>query len=121
MTQSSEMIDRSKKLKAQFYETPMGRKPVRDWLLELEEKDRRSIGFDIQTVEFGWPVGMPTCKPLGDGLWEVRSNLSVGKIGRVIFCMKGDAMVLLHGFIKKTQKTTLQDIDLAEKRRKEIE
>ena len=62
------MIDRPKKLKAQFYETPMGRKPVRDWLLELEDKDRRSIGFDIQTVEFGWPVGMPTCKPLGNGL-----------------------------------------------------
>ena len=115
------MIDRPKKLKAQFYETPMGRKPVRDWLLELEDKDRRSIGFDIQTVEFGWPVGMPTCKPLGNGLWEVRSNLSDGKIGRVIFYMKDGAMVLLHGFIKKTQKAPPQDIDLAEKRRKEIE
>lgn len=115
------MIDRSKKLKAQFYETPMGRKPVRDWLLELDDKDRRVIGFDIQTVEFGWPVGMPTCRPLGNGLWEVRSNLSDGKVARVIFFVMNGAMVLLHGFVKKTQKTPPQDIDLAEKRRKEIE
>lgn len=115
------MIDRSKKLKAQFYETSMGRKPVRDWLLELDNTDRRIIGFDIQTVEFGWPVGMPTCRPLGNGLWEIRSNLSDGKIARVIFFMKNGAMVLLHGFVKKTQKTPLQDIDLAEKRRKDIE
>ncbi len=115
------MVDRSKKLRAQFYETSIGRKPVRDWLLELGENDRRIIGFDIQTVEFGWPVGMPTCRPLGNGLWEIRSNLSDGKIARVIFFIWNGAMVLLHGFVKKTQKTPPQDIDLAEKRRKDIE
>ena len=114
------MIARPKKLIARFYETSSGRKPVREWLLELDENDRRNIGYDVQTVEFGWPIGMPTCRPLGDGLWEVRSNLSDGKIGRVIFCIvKGD-LVLLHGFIKKTQKTPPPDIALAAKRRKEI-
>jgi phage-related protein len=71
-------------------------------------------------VEFGWPVGMPTCRPLGDGLWEVRSQLRSGTIGRVIFCIQDDCMVLLHGFIKKTQKTPAQDIELAMKRRKDI-
>jgi phage-related protein len=110
-----------KKLQARFYETPTGRKAVREWLLGLADGDRRAIGYDIQTVEFGWPVGMPTCRPLGDGLWEVRSNLSGGSIGRVIFCIAKADMVLLHGFIKKTQKTPHRDIDLANQRRKEIE
>lgn len=114
------MIDRTKKLSAYFYESSSGRKPVRDWLLELDVEDRRIIGYDIQTVEFGWPVGMPVCRPLGDGLWEVRSQLTGGKIGRVIFCIVNDSMVLLHGFVKKTQKTPRPEIELAMKRRKEI-
>jgi phage-related protein len=115
------MIDRSKKLQARFYESPAGRKPVREWLLELTRDDRRVVGYDIQTVEFGWPVGMPVCRPLGDGLWEVRSNLSGGAIGRVIFCIARGDMVLLHGFMKRTQKTPTQMLALARKRRKEIE
>ena len=98
----------AKKIQAQFYELPSGRKPVRDWLMGLNAEDRRIAGFDVQTVEFGWPIGMPVCKPLGDGLWEVRSNFSDGRIGRIIFCLVNNEMVLLHGFIKKTQKTPLQ-------------
>ena len=94
---------------------------MRQWLLGLSAADRRAVGYDIQTVEFGWPVGMPTCRPLGNGLWEVRSNLSDGTIGRVLFCILAGEMVLLHAFIKKTQKTPQRDIDLAEKRRKEIQ
>jgi phage-related protein len=115
------MIDRSKKLQARFYESAIGRKPVREWLLELADEDRRIIGYDIQTVEFGWPVGMPVCRPLGDGLWEVRSTLSGGTIARVIFCIVKGNMVLLHGFVKKTQKTPPQELVLARKRKKEIE
>ncbi|MGH6855482.1 MAG: type II toxin-antitoxin system RelE/ParE family toxin [Aestuariivirga sp.] len=115
------MIDRTKKLQARFYETSTGRKPVREWLFDIGEDDRRIVGYDVQTVEFGWPVGMPVCRPLGDGLWEVRSNLGARMVGRIIFCIvKGD-MVLLHGFVKKTQKTPPQDIELARKRRQEIE
>jgi phage-related protein len=114
------MIDYSKKLTARFYETGLGRKPVRDWLLELSADDRKIIGGDMQIVEFGWPIGMPTCRSLGAGLYEVRSNLSNGTIGRVIFCIISNEMVLLHGFIKKTQKTPTQDIALAIKRKKEI-
>lgn len=114
------MIDRPKKLTARFFETAAGQKPVRVWLLELNATDRRTIGYDVQTVEFGWPLGMPTCRALGGGLWEVRSNLSNGTVGRVIFCIVSGEMVLLHGFIKKTQKTPPHDLDLADKRRKEI-
>lgn len=115
------MIGHSKKLAVRFFENARGRKPVREWLLELDAGDRRIVGYDIQTIEFGWPVGMPVCRPLGDGLWEVRSDLNNGIIGRIIFCISNGDMVLLHGFIKKTRKTPPQDIALAAKRRKEIE
>lgn len=115
------MIDRTKKLQARFFETGSGRKPVREWLLEIDQDDRRTVGYDVQTVEFGWPIGMPVCRSVGDGLWEIRSNLSDGKIGRIIFCIVDGDLVLLHGFIKKTQKTPPPDIELAKRRRKEIE
>ena len=114
------MIDRSKKLPARFYEGGLGSSPVRDWILELPMADRRTVGKDIQKVEFGWPLGRPHCAPLGDGLWEVRSNLDSNRIARVIFCMGDGHMILLHAFIKKTQKTPQQDIDLALKRKREV-
>lgn len=94
---------------------------MREWLLELSADDRRLVGKDIQKVEFGWPIGMPYCRPLGHGLWEVRSDLTNGKIGRVIFCIVAGEMVLLHGFVKKAQKTPSQEIDLALKRKRELE
>jgi phage-related protein len=109
-----------KKIQARFYELSSGGKPVRNWLLELTSDDRRTTGYDIQTVEFGWPLGMPVCRPLGNGLYEVRSSLTDGKIGRVLFCIAGNEMVLLHGFVKKTQKTPPADLALARKRMTEI-
>ena len=114
------MIDRTKKLQALFYMTAAGRKPVREWILELDKADRIVVGKDIQKVEFGWPIGMPSCRPLGAGLYEVRSDLAGGRIARVIFCIAVGGMVLLHGFIKKTWKTPVADIELARRRRKEI-
>jgi phage-related protein len=115
------MVQRWKKLTGRFYATAAGRKPVRDWLLGLSKDDRRIIGRDIQKVEFGWPIGMPYCRPLRDGLWEVRSDLAGGRIARVIFYIAGSEMVLLHCFEKKTQKTPTRDIDLALKRKRESE
>jgi phage-related protein len=114
------MIDRSKKIAARFYLTAAGARPVRDWLLELPRDDRRIIGKDIQKVEFGWPIGMPYCRSLGHGLWEVRSDLSGGRIARVIFAIIAGEMILLQGFEKKSQKTPTHDIELAVKRRREI-
>ena len=113
------MIDRTKKLVARFYLSPAARNPVREWILDLPQGDRHIVGKDIQKVEFGWPLGRPHCAPLGHGLWEVRSDLDSSRIARVIFCISDGQMVLLHGFIKKTQKTPQTDIDLALKRKRE--
>jgi phage-related protein len=114
------MFDRSKKLPARFYISPTGRNPVREWILALSSDDRQTIGKDIQKVEFGWPIGRPHCAPLGHGLWEVRSDLANNRIARVVFCMGEGYMILLHGFIKKTQKAPRQDIDLALMRKREV-
>jgi phage-related protein len=110
----------AKRLPAAFYELPSGREPVREWLKSQGDEDRKIIGEDIKYVEFRWPVGMPTCRALGNGLWEIRSQLTQGRISRVLFCIREGRMVLLHAFIKKTQKTPDDDRDLAIKRRKEI-
>ena len=108
----------AKRLPARFYRTPAGREPVRDWLRSLPLLDRKTIGEDIKDVEFSWPVGLPLVRPLGRGLWEVRSSLTSGRIARVIFCVDHGEMFLLHGFIKKTPKTPQRDLDLALKRMK---
>ena len=111
---------RIKKIAARFFVTASGKLPVRDWLLELDQTVCREIGKDIQKVEFGWPIGMPYCRPLGRGLWEVRSNISSGRIARVLFAIRDGEMVLLHGFVKKSQKTPPKDISLALQRMKEL-
>ena len=108
-----------KRITVAFYRTASGAQPVRDWLLELSDQDRRTIGKDIQRLEFEWPVGMPHCRSLGKGLWEVRSRISDGRLGRVIFCVSARQLLLLDGFIKKTAKTPRQDIDVALRRMQE--
>jgi phage-related protein len=109
-----------KRLPAAFYALPSGREPVREWLKGLADADRKIVGEDIKDVEFSWPIGMPLCRALGKGLWEVRSELTQGRIARVLFCVHEGRMVLLHGFIKKTQKTPDADLNLAIKRKREI-
>ncbi len=109
-----------KKLPVAFYATPGGNEPAREWLLGLDTESRRIVGTDIATAEFGWPVGMPLVKSLSDGLLEVRSNITNGRIARVIFVIHSGPMVLLHGFVKKTRKTPKPDLALARKRAKEI-
>jgi phage-related protein len=105
---------------AAFYALPTGREPGREWLRELQHGDRKIVGEDIKDVEFSWPIGMPLCRALGRGLWEVRSELSQGRIAQVIFCVHEGRMVLLHGFIKMTQKTPADALDLALKRKRDI-
>lgn len=91
---------------------------MREWLKKLDPADRKVLGDDIKDVEFAWPIGMPLVRSVGNGLWEVRSSLAYGRIARVLFCVAGEQMVLLHAFMKKTQKTPKLDIDLALKRMK---
>jgi phage-related protein len=107
-----------KRIPARFYRTLAGREPVREWLKKLPAEDRRILGEDIKDVEFAWPLGLPLVRSLGRDLWEVRSSLAQGRIARVIFCVADGQMVLLNGFIKKTQKTPQQEIKLALKRMK---
>jgi phage-related protein len=103
-----------KRVPAIFYRTEAGGEPVREWLRSLSQEDRKRIGEDIKTVEFGWPVGMPVCRPLGERIYEVRTSLGQNRIARVLFYIdRRGRMVLLHGFIKKTQKTPREDLDLA--------
>lgn len=109
-----------KRLEARFFKLISGKEPVREWLLGLDKEDRKIIGVDIKTVEWGWPIGMPVCRPLGRGLYEVRSHLKDGKISRVFFCIEENLMILLHAFIKKTQKTPEKELDIAYKRLKEV-
>ena len=108
----------AKRLPARFFQSETGKVPVRDWLLSLSPEDRKIIGDDIRTAEFGWPIGMPLCRPISGrkGLWEIRSSLPDGRIARVFFCVHDGSMVLLHGFIKKTQKTPNQELGTAERR-----
>jgi phage-related protein len=115
------MEDGLKRLPIAFYRSANGTEPVRGWLKALCDADRQILGYDIGLVEFGWPVGMPLCRALGGGLWEVRSSLTGNRIARVIFCVAHDRMVLLNGFVKKTQKAPKSELELARKRQKEVE
>jgi phage-related protein len=106
-------------LNARFFRTDAGGEPLRDWLKSLPVIDRKTIGEDIKTVQFGWPLGMPLVDHLENGIWEVRSKLGT-RIARVLFALDGDTMVLLHGFIKKEQKTPRPELDLAKDRLKQL-
>jgi phage-related protein len=103
-----------------FYRTAAGREPVLEWLRDLGQEDRRAIGRDLMRVQFGWPVGMPLVRSLKDGLWEIRSILPSRRIARVMLCFHENKIVALHAFIKKTQKTPGEDIDLARRRMREV-
>ena len=91
-----------------------------DWLRGLDKDDRRAIGLDLMRVQFGWPIGRPLVRSLKDGLWEVRSSLPSQRIARLILCFHDQMLVVLHGFIKKTQKTPADDLALAKRRMKEV-
>lgn len=113
-------MNRSKVLTASFYSTVTGATPVREWLLSLSREDRIEIGSDIASIEYNWPIGPPQCNPLANGVFEVRSRISDGRTAWVLFFAEQGRLFLLHGFIKKTQKTPRRDLDLAIKRMNEM-
>ena len=112
----------SKILSVVFYRTQSGKEPVRDWMLKLEKHDRYVLGVDLKTVEYGWPLGMPLVRSVKnyERLWEVRSEISGNRITRVLFTVYDRKMVLLHAFIKKTQKTPKPDLELAVDRKRSL-
>ena len=115
------MKDKKIILDVVFYRTGSGGEPVREWLLSLEAEYKKLIGTDIKTVQYGWPLGMPLIKKIDtkNRFWEVRTNVHDG-IARVIFTIVDEHMILLHGFVKKSQKIEKKDISLAIKRKKDI-
>lgn len=100
-----------------FYRTDAGNEPALDWFRALEPDERRIVGFDLRVLQLGFPMGMPLCKSLGDGLWELRSTLPK-KIARVLFFVDGQSFIVVHGFIKKSQKTPKEDLDAARARKR---
>ncbi|MBF6593276.1 MAG: type II toxin-antitoxin system RelE/ParE family toxin [Thermaceae bacterium] len=103
-----------------FFRSSADTEPVRDWLKSLSKEDRRTIGEDTKTAQFGWPLGMPLVRKMEPNLWEVRSGTKDG-IARVLFTVIGNKMVLLHGFVKKSQKTPKDELATARKRLKMLE
>jgi phage-related protein len=99
-----------------FFRNESGTEPVREWLHTLPKADKRAVGADLKTVQLGWPLGMPVVRKLAPDLWEVRSRLDQ-RIARILFTVSEGRMVLLHGFIKKSQKTPQSDLDLAKRRK----
>ena len=93
-------------LDVRFFLTDAGTEPVREWLRDLPAVDRKTIGEDIKTVQYGWPLGMPLVAHLSSDIREVRIKLN-NRICRMLFALEGKTMVLLHGFIKKQQTTQI--------------
>ena len=104
-----------------FYGTAAGSEPVREWLRGLVESERQEIGRDLLRAQWRWPVGMPLCRPMGNGLWEIRTDLPTKRTARVLLCLHQEHLVALHGFIKKTRATPDEDLAIARKRQKELE
>ena len=111
----------SRKIPLIFFRSDSGNEPVREWLKALGELERREIGRDLLRAQWRWPASMPLCRPLGDGLWEVRTNLPTKRTARVLICVYREHLVALHGFVKKTRRTPGEDLALARKRQKELE
>lgn len=107
------------RLTVRFFRESTGTEPVREWLKELPTDDKREIGADIKTVQFGWPIGMPVVDHIDGDIWEVRTRLAT-RIARVLFALDGNVMVLLHGFIKKERKTPKAELNQAKQRLKKI-
>jgi phage-related protein len=103
-----------------FYKTEAGNEPACEWLKDMPKEDRQVIGEDIKTAQYGWPLGMPLIRKIERGLWEVRSTISAG-IARVFFTVMDRTMILLHGFVKKSQKTPQNELDTARRRLNNLE
>ncbi len=94
---------------------------MREWLKGLRESDRHMMGMDLLRAQWRWPVGMPLCRPMGDGLWEVRTDRPDNRTARVLICVHSGHLVALHGFIKKAKTTPNHDLELARRRQREVQ
>lgn len=109
-------------LEVEFYKTEGGNEVVLDFLRGLPADDKKTVGEDLKTLQFGYPIGMPLCRPVGR-LWELRSSPPSKRELRLLwfYHKKARTIVVVHAFIKKTQKTPQKDINLGEARKGEYE
>ena len=121
MVQYVAVTDAEKRVPLIFFRSESGSEPVLEWLRELPRADRRIVGAGLKDLEFGWPIGMPLCRALGGGLFELRVSLRSRRIARVMVCVHEGELVALHAFIKKTQKTRAGDMTLARSRKRQLE
>jgi phage-related protein len=110
-----------RKIPLVFFQTPGGSEPVREWLKQLSREECHAIGKDLLRAQWRWPIGMPLCRPMRSGLWEVRTDLPTKRTARVLICLYQKRLVALHGFIKKTRATPDDNLMLARRRKKELE
>ncbi len=115
------MTERLTPIPLAFWRSATGREPVREWLRDFAPHDKTTIGRDIAKVQFGWPIGLPVCRPLGDGLWEVRSSLPSRREARVLFCFHDEILIAPHAFFKKTRTTPDEEMATARQRMKELQ
>ncbi len=113
------MVERLKPVPLVFWKSATGHEPVREWLNKLTREDQKTIGRDIAKVQFGWPIGLPVCRALGQGLWEVRSSLPSKREARVLFGFDNGTLIALTAFFKKTQATPAEELASARQRLKE--
>jgi phage-related protein len=109
-----------RKIPLLFYRQGPGSEPVRKWLKGLPEGERQAIGKDLLRAQWRWPAGMPLCRALGSGLWEIRTDLPTHRTSRVLLCFHEEHLIALHGFIKKTRTTPDDDLAVARKRQREL-
>lgn len=115
------MAEKFRSIPAVFWRSAAGREPVREWLRQLSAGDRQTIGDDLRKVQFGWPIGMPLVRKLAADLWELRTSLSSNREARLLFTAGDGQIVILHGFMKKSQKTPAHELNVALRRRQELE
>lgn len=114
------MIEGLQRIPLRFWKSDSDREPVREWLNTLPLEDRRILGRDMAKVQFGWPIGLPLCRPLKDGLWELRSTLPSRREARILFGFHEGLLIALHGFIKKSRETPKHELKIARERLNEV-
>jgi len=108
-------------LEVRFYKTAGGNEVVLDFLRSLPADDKKTLGEDLKTLQYGYPIGMPLCRPVGK-LWELRSSLPSKRELRLLwfFHKVTQTIIVVHAFIKKAQRTPQKDIELGEARKGEF-
>lgn len=112
-------MERAEPLKAAFFKTEKGNQPCRDFIISLNQEDKKEVGAEIFEVQEGFPIGLPLVRKMNSDLWEIRVDLSDG-ICRIFFTIMNNTMILLHGFVKKSQKTPQNELKTAENRLKQF-